>query len=162
MTAARFRYAAVPVIAILTLGCRERPDPISVTPAGPADVSEAVLLEGLPVTVSPRAAEEVRHHLEDLRGHGRLYLRLRVLAGGCQGFMHKLDLDPTVTADDHVFESSGVRVAIARRQLGLLRGTVVDFGEKDGKKGFMVENPNFKGESTTKSVAALTGDGEKE
>ncbi len=75
----------------------------------------------------------------------KLYLRLQVLPGGCQGFMHKLDLDPATSSDDCICETAGVRVVVFKRQVETLRGTQIDFGDIDGKQGFKVEKLQRRG-----------------
>lgn len=107
------------------------------------------------VTVTPKAAAMVRQYAAGQPGGEKLYLRIRVVPGGCQGFMQKLDLDPDVSPADQIWESEGVRVVVFRRQVEMLRGAVVDFGDADGKQGFTVENPNFKGDWMKKWQSAL-------
>ena len=52
-----------------------------------------------PVSVTEKAAEEVRRVVADMQASGqveagsKLYLRVRVQGGGCSGFQNKLDLD---------------------------------------------------------------------
>ena len=53
----------------------------------------------------------------------KIYLRLRVVGGGCSGFQHKLDLDPQVNEKlDEVFEFHGVPVVVDKRSLMYLSG----------------------------------------
>jgi iron-sulfur cluster insertion protein len=110
------------------------------------------------VTVTPKAAAKIREYTVDQPEGGKVHLRIRVVPGGCQGFMQKLDLDPEVTTADQVWESEGVSVVVFKRQLDMLRGALVDFVDEDGKQGFKVENPNFKGEWMAKWQAALEGE----
>ena len=110
------------------------------------------------VTVTPKAAAMVHQYAAEMPKGSKVYLRLRVVPGGCQGFMHKLDLDADVSADDHVCESAGVSVVVFKRQLEMLRRAQVDFGEVDGKRGFQVENPNFEGEGASKWLTVLEGE----
>ena len=52
-----------------------------------------------PLTVTEKAAGEVKRHIADMQASGqieadgKLYLRVRVQGGGCSGFQNKLDLD---------------------------------------------------------------------
>lgn len=130
--------------------------PSPVAPPSPSPVPKSDVPPA--VTVTPKAAAMIQQHTAELPKGSRLYLRVRVVPGGCQGFMHKLDLDSDVSADDHICESGGVGVVAFKRQLEMLRGTQVDFGEEDGKQGFKVENPNFKGEGAKKWLAVLEGE----
>ena len=45
------------------------------------------------VTITPKASDEVRRIMADQGVNEPLYLRLRVVGGGCSGFQHELDLD---------------------------------------------------------------------
>lgn len=110
------------------------------------------------VTVTPAAADMVRQLAAEQPDGPPLYLRVRVVPGGCQGFMHKLDLEPAVTAEDHTCASAGVRVVLLERQVGMLRGATVDYVDEDGRQGFKVDNPNFKGEAAAKWLAEVEGE----
>ena len=100
------------------------------------------------VTVSPRAASEVKRIIAEQAASGineNLYLRLRVVGGGCSGFQHKLDLDPTFNEKlDDVFETHGVGVIVDKRSALYLGGVNVDFHDDLNKRGFSVENPHAK------------------
>lgn len=75
----------------------------------------------------------------------RLYLRLRVVGGGCSGFQHKLDLDPAVNDKlDEVFDMHGVPVVVDKRSLLYLDGVQVDFHDELNRRGFSISNPNAK------------------
>jgi iron-sulfur cluster insertion protein len=145
--------------AAIMLGCNDSPSselPGS-SPTAPAASKKpfAGSDESPTVTVTPIAAATISQLIADQKTKEKLYLRVRVVPGGCQGFMHKLDLDPDVSGQDHVCESSGVTIVIFKRQVEMLRGTQVDFGEEDGRRGFKIDNPNFKGEWTKKWLALL-------
>src|SRR5207237_420515 len=59
---------------------------------------------------------------------GKIHLRMRVVGGGCSGFKHKLDLDPTVNEKtDEVFEFHGVPVVVDKRSIMYLEGVTVDY-----------------------------------
>ena len=136
--------------AALLAGCQRSPPEPAVSPRATAPELEPV------VTVTTAAAAAVREHAQQFPGE-TLYLRVRVVPGGCQGFMHKLDLDAAKSDEDVVGESGGVGVVVSARQVEMLRGTRVDFGEEKGNRGFIVDNPNFKGDAAKKSIDALTG-----
>ncbi|HEY8503774.1 MAG TPA: iron-sulfur cluster assembly accessory protein [Gemmataceae bacterium] len=101
----------------------------------------------LPVVVTPKAVSEVKRIMEDQKAQGvteKLYLRLRVVGGGCSGFQHKLDLDPQVTAIDEVYEVDGLPVVIDKRSKLYLEGVTVDYHDDLNKRGFSISNPNAK------------------
>jgi iron-sulfur cluster insertion protein len=97
------------------------------------------------VTITEKAASEVKRIVSEQGSEEKLYLRLRVVGGGCSGFQHKLDLDPTVTEKlDETFAVNGVDVVVDKRSLLYLDGVVVDFHDDLNKRGFSVTNPSAK------------------
>jgi len=100
------------------------------------------------IILTEKAAEEVRRIVADQAAQGtteKLYLRMRVVGGGCSGFQHKLDLDPQVNAKlDEVFELHGVEVVIDKRSLLYLDGVTVDYHNDLNKRGFSITNPSAK------------------
>jgi len=104
-----------------------------------------------PVSVTPKAAEEVRRAMADVQASGsveaggKLYLRVRVQGGGCSGFQNKLDLDPKYDEKtDHLFDFHGIQVVVDKRSLLYLDGAVIDFHDDLNKRGFTVSNPQAK------------------
>jgi iron-sulfur cluster insertion protein len=102
-----------------------------------------------PVVVTEKAASEVKRIVAEQQATGtfpeKVYLRLRVVGGGCSGFQHKLDLDPQVSDKlDEVFEFHGVPVVIDKRSLMYLNGVTVDFHDDLNKRGFSISNPQAK------------------
>jgi iron-sulfur cluster assembly accessory protein len=99
----------------------------------------------LPITLTEKAASEVRRIAAEQASATPLYLRVRVVGGGCSGFQHKLDLDETVNEKlDDTFETNGVNVVIDKRSMLYLDGVTVDFHDDLNKRGFSVSNPNAK------------------
>ena len=100
------------------------------------------------ITLTEKAASEVRKIVEEQRRDGtlpeKIYLRMRVVGGGCSGFQHKLDLDPQVSDKDEVFELHGVPVAVDRLSLMYLSDVTVDFHDDLNKRGFSINNPSAK------------------
>src|SRR5262245_50009499 len=101
------------------------------------------------ITVTEKAASEVRRILAEQAQTGNLpekvYLRMRVVCGGCSGFQHKLDLDPVVNEKlDEVFDAHGVPVVVDKRSLMYLDNAVVDFHDELNKRGFSISNPQAK------------------
>jgi len=102
------------------------------------------------ITVTEKAAGEVKRIIADQKASGSdfpevVYLRLRVVGGGCSGFQNKLDLDPTFNEKlDERFEFHGVPVVIDKRSLMYLEGVTVDFHDDLNQRGFSISNPNAK------------------
>src|SRR5438094_9473028 len=103
----------------------------------------------MPITVTEKAAGEVKRIISEQSETGsfpeKVYLRLRVVGGGCSGFQHKLDLDPVVTEKlDEVFDFHGVPVVVDKRSLMYLRDATVDFHDDLNNRGLSITKPSAK------------------
>src|SRR5437762_14311523 len=99
------------------------------------------------MTVTEKAAAEVKRILGEQQSSlpQKVYLRMRVVGGGCSGFQHKLDLDPVMNEKlDEVFEFHGVPVVVDKRSLMYLGDVIVDYHEDMHKQGFSINNPSAK------------------
>jgi len=101
------------------------------------------------ITLTEKAASEVKRIVSEQRQNGdfpeKVYLRLRVVGGGCSGFQHKLDLDENMNDKlDEVFEINGVPVVVDKRSMMYLSDANVDFHDDLNKRGFSISNPNAK------------------
>jgi iron-sulfur cluster assembly protein len=82
------------------------------------------------------------------------YVRVRVVPGGCNGYQFKLGVEPEIGPEDQAFRAGGVQVVVARRQVEMLRGTEVDYVEKDDARGFKINSPKWDDEATRKQWLA--------
>jgi iron-sulfur cluster assembly protein len=101
------------------------------------------------ITLTEKAASEVRRIVAEQQTTGaapeKVYLRMRVVGGGCSGFQHKLDLDPAMNPKlDETFELQGVPVVVDKRSLMYLGDVQVDFHDDLNRRGFSISNPNAK------------------
>jgi iron-sulfur cluster insertion protein len=103
------------------------------------------------VTLTEKAAAEVKRIIteqvpaENSQAPEKVYLRLRVVGGGCSGFQHKLDLDPQVNEKlDELFELQGVPVVVDKRSLMYLSDVTVDYHDDLNRRGFSISNPSAK------------------
>jgi len=102
------------------------------------------------ITLTEKAASEVKSIVTKMKDNGelkedRVYLRMRVVGGGCSGFQNKLDLDVAVNDKlDEVFEIHGVPVVVDKRSLMYLGDVTVDFHDELNRRGFSVNNPAAK------------------
>jgi iron-sulfur cluster assembly protein len=102
-----------------------------------------------PLVVTEKAAGEVKRIIAEQQSSGqmqeKIYLRVRVVGGGCSGFQHKLDLDPVVSEKlDEVFDFHGVPVVVDKRSLMYLSDATVDFHDDLNRRGFSITNPSAK------------------
>jgi iron-sulfur cluster assembly protein len=99
----------------------------------------------MPITVTEKAAGEVKRIIEEQQFKDKVYLRMRVVGGGCSGFQHKLDLDLNVNPKlDEVYEFHGIPVVVDKRSLMYLDNAQVDFHDDLNRRGFSISNPNAK------------------
>jgi iron-sulfur cluster assembly protein len=102
------------------------------------------------IELTEKAASKVKEIISEGQANGslpgeKMYLRLRVVGGGCSGFQHKLDLDPEVKEKvDEVFEFHGVPVVVDKKSLLYLGDAHVDYHDELHRSGFSVSNPSAK------------------
>ena len=102
------------------------------------------------VILTDKAAAKVKDIITEGQASGslpteKLYLRLRVVGGGCSGFQHRIDLDPDIKEQkDQVFELQGVPVVIDKTSLLYLTGAHVDYHDELHRSGFSITNPQAK------------------
>jgi iron-sulfur cluster assembly protein/iron-sulfur cluster insertion protein len=92
------------------------------------------------ITLTPRAAGQIRQMQKDLGAEGKT-LRLLVESGGCSGFQYGMSFDEP-KADDQRFESEGVAMLLDPTSAAYLAGSQVDFDDGLQGKGFEIKNPN--------------------
>lgn len=94
------------------------------------------------IALSPRAVNWIQDRLAaEKRDPSMFGLRVRLVAGGCPGFLYVVDLDSRHD-DDSVFHSRGVQVLVDAASMTLLRGSTVDY-ESTAGEGFRIQNPNL-------------------
>ena len=95
------------------------------------------------ITLTERAATEVKRIIEDQKLEQETVLRVGVTGGGCSGFMYKLAFDQGHdAAKDACYEQHGVAIVIDKKSALYLDGTTVDFYDGLDKRGFTFDNPN--------------------
>ena len=91
--------------------------------------------------VTDGAAGPVRV-MADREGRPDPILRIRVVAGGCDGFSYRLSLEDAPAPDDLVIDRFGVRVLVDPRSAPLVSGSTLDFSDALLGGGLKVRNPN--------------------
>ena len=92
------------------------------------------------ITLTDKAVAQIRKLEADKATDGQR-LRIFVEAGGCSGFEYGMSFD--AKKDDYqILESNGVSFLIDATSLEYLDGSVVDFDDGLGCKGFDIRNPN--------------------
>lgn len=97
--------------------------------------------ELIPVSLTERAAKQIRkiRETEDLQEG--LYLRVAVEGGGCSGLSYKLGFDIR-TDDDELFNSQDLEIVVDPKHLMYLDGIVIDYPDGLDARGFTFDNPN--------------------
>jgi len=96
----------------------------------------------MPVTLSEKAAIEVKRILSEQSVPDGAILRIGVQGGGCSGFSYSLNFDSNITEKDRIAEFHGVKLAVEKKFDPYLDGTVIDFYDGLEKRGFVFNNPN--------------------
>ncbi|QKT04032.1 iron-sulfur cluster assembly accessory protein [Ectothiorhodospiraceae bacterium 2226] len=94
------------------------------------------------ITVTPRAAEQIRANAHENRLEG---IPLRIAAKRLEdgGIHYGMGFDDQGREEDTVFRSEGIELVIAPVSIDLLSGTVLDYVEMEpGEFRFIFLNPN--------------------
>ena len=98
-------------------------------------------VESQAVSLTERAADQVRKILQEQDDSGNLYLRVAVEGGGCSGLSYKLGLDHK-TEDDEIIESQGLEIIVKSKHMMYLEGISIDYPDGLDARGFTFDNPN--------------------
>jgi iron-sulfur cluster assembly protein len=88
-------------------------------------------------------ASAARHFAAQLaKRPGAVAVRLAVQPAGCSGYKYRVDHADTIGADDVVFESSGIRIAVDPASLPHVQGTTLDVVQEGLSRRLRFDNPN--------------------
>ena len=95
------------------------------------------------VTLTEKAASEVKRIMQEQKLEADTLLRVGVAGGGCSGFQYDLRFDKGFDEKiDSRFEFHGVQVVVDKKSALYLDGTTIDFYDGLEKRGFTFDNPN--------------------
>lgn len=95
------------------------------------------------VTLTEKAAEEVKRIMADQKLEEGTVLRVGVTGGGCSGFSYALGFDKEFDERlDAKYDYHGVPVVVDKKSALYLDGTTVDFYDGIDARGFKFDNPN--------------------
>lgn len=94
------------------------------------------------VTITPRAAQEIRKIKSENNIPETHSLRIGVKGGGCSGMSYVLAFDEKPRPGDNSFEIGGINVNVDPKSLFYLSGTTLDFSDGLNGRGFVFSNPN--------------------
>jgi len=94
----------------------------------------------IPISITPKALDEVRHILETKNIPSDYGLRILVEGGGgCGGAQFRLGFDKEKEGDAH-FIKDGITVYYEKRQFLFLVGKEIDFEERSDERGFIFKD----------------------
>jgi iron-sulfur cluster assembly protein len=94
------------------------------------------------ITVTPKAATEIKKIMEQENLGEGVALRVGVKGGGCSGLSYVLNVEKEPRPDDNVFEINGIRIFLDSKSALYLKGTELDFSDGLNGTGFSFNNPN--------------------
>lgn len=94
-----------------------------------------------PVSLTGRAADQIRKIKEEERLDDDLYLRVAVEGGGCSGLSYKLGFDHK-TEEDSLVKSQNIDIVVDPRHMMYLEGISIDYPDGLDARGFTFNNPN--------------------
>jgi iron-sulfur cluster assembly protein len=93
------------------------------------------------ITVTEKAAGELKALLQRKGTGPDLGLRLAVRKGGCAGWQYVMEI-AAAEAGDAIVEVPGARVIVAADSAGKLAGCRIDYCDDLNDAGFRIDNPN--------------------
>lgn len=93
------------------------------------------------ITLTEKAAVELRSLLENKGASGSCGLRLAVRRGGCAGWQYEMAVAEPEDGDVTV-ESFGARVIVAGDSVERLSGCEIDYSDALSDAGFKIHNPH--------------------
>ena len=99
------------------------------------------------VAITEPAARRVRA-VAAREGKPDAFLRIRIVAGGCDGFEYEMGLEESAAETDQVLEEYGLRVLIDPRSAPILQGSTLEYHDLMLGGGLKVVNPQATHECT--------------
>lgn len=101
-----------------------------------------VLSQTEEITLTDKAAKEVKTIIEQNNFSAEYGLRIGVKGGGCSGLSYSLGFEAEVRENDSIIETKGIKLIIDNKSLFYLSGTQLDFSDGLSGKGFVFNNPH--------------------
>ncbi|MFM2094986.1 MAG: Iron-sulfur cluster insertion protein ErpA [Planctomycetota bacterium] len=95
------------------------------------------------VSLTEKAAEEVKKAREAAKIDAEAFLRVSVEGGGCAGYDYRLQFDKNFDDKmDDKLDCHGVSIVVDKRSAMLLNGTTIDYKTTMERSGYQFLNPN--------------------
>ena len=91
--------------------------------------------------ISDKAVNEISRLLGEEEDK-TMFLRIRVVPGGCSGFSYEMGFDNEIDSSDQIFEESNIKVVIDKFSYGHVDGGTLNFSDGLNGTGFGIDNPN--------------------
>jgi len=92
-------------------------------------------------TLTDAAAEKIKTFLEKDSAN---FMRIKVVPGGCSGFMYDFSSEKEKQEGDSVIGHGGISVILDTESMDHLKGSEVDYVDSFQGAGFKIKNPNAK------------------
>ena len=92
------------------------------------------------LVITEAAARRVRA-VAERDGRPAACLRIRIIAGGCDGFEYEMSLEDAPDESDEVLDAYDLRVLVDPRSAPILRGSSLEFRDQLLGGGLKVVNP---------------------
>jgi iron-sulfur cluster assembly protein len=92
--------------------------------------------------VTKRAHDKIAEFAADEEDREGIFLRVKVIPGGCSGFKYDLDWDREAREDDTIIEGGKHPVRVDKDSVEFLAGAVLDYIDGLHGSGFKIDNPN--------------------
>ncbi len=94
------------------------------------------------ITLTDTAVQHLKKTLQ--KKTEALGIRFGVKNAGCSGMSYVLDFALEIKADDHIFETAGIKVVVDPLSLEYVQGTEIDCVEEGLNAALKFNNPNVK------------------
>ena len=105
------------------------------------ETPDNIEFSGPPVSLTERAARQVRKIRQDEDLDEELHLRIAVEGGGCSGLSYQLGFDHR-SEEDEVLISRGIEIIVDPKHMMYLKGIAIDYPDGLDARGFTFDNPN--------------------
>lgn len=97
------------------------------------------------ITLTEKAASELKRHKEGASAQDDMFLRVKIVAGGCSGHSHRLFLDNQFDeAKDSKYNFHGENLVVDKKSELFLEGATLDFIDGLEQRGFHLDVPMAK------------------
>ena len=92
------------------------------------------------ITVTEQAIDRIKE-VSKKKKTSKVFFRVSISGGGCQGFQYNFKFEEKVNSDDKVFNFKNVQILVDKISLDILKGSKIDFVNDMVGSYFKIENP---------------------